>query len=167
MALEVIVIGAGIGGLALAQGLRRAGVEVAVYERDRTAADRLQGYRVHIDAAGSRALHGCLPPELFDAFVATCGRPSRGIGFYSHRLRELIWFGGDADPGADAVDRSRSASRASLRQVLLAGMADAVHFGRTFVRYRLRADGRVDACFDDGSVATGDVLVGADGGNSR
>jgi 2-polyprenyl-6-methoxyphenol hydroxylase-like FAD-dependent oxidoreductase len=88
--LRVIVIGAGIGGLALAHGLRRADIDVAVYERDRTPSHRLQGYRVHIDAAGSRALHACLPPELFDAFVATCGQPNRGIAFYSHRLRELI-----------------------------------------------------------------------------
>src|SRR5262245_21697705 len=167
MGLHVIVIGAGLGGLALGQGMRRAGVEVAVYERDRTATDRLQGYRVHIDSAGSRALHACLPPELFHAFVATCGQPNRGIGFYTHRLRELIWFGGDVDPVADPVDSFKSASRISLRQVLLTGLADVVHFGKTFVRYHVRADGRVDAYFDDGSVATGDVLVGADGGNSR
>jgi len=34
--LHVIVIGGGIGGLCLAQGLKRAGMSVAVYERDRT-----------------------------------------------------------------------------------------------------------------------------------
>ena len=32
--LRVLVIGAGLGGLCLAQGLRKAGVDVAVYERD-------------------------------------------------------------------------------------------------------------------------------------
>ena len=60
--LHVIVIGGGIGGLCLAQGLKRAGISVAVYERDRTLTDRLQGYRVHINPSGSRALHACLPP---------------------------------------------------------------------------------------------------------
>jgi flavin-dependent dehydrogenase len=55
--LHVLVIGGGIGGLCLAQGLRQAGVSVAVYERDRTRADWLQGYRIHINPAGSKALH--------------------------------------------------------------------------------------------------------------
>jgi 2-polyprenyl-6-methoxyphenol hydroxylase-like FAD-dependent oxidoreductase len=32
--LRVLVIGAGLGGLCLAQGLRKAGVDVAVSERD-------------------------------------------------------------------------------------------------------------------------------------
>ena len=38
--LHVVIVGGGIGGLCLAQGLRRAGVSVAVYERDRTAIGR-------------------------------------------------------------------------------------------------------------------------------
>ena len=76
--LHVLIVGGGIGGLALAQGLKKSGVSVAVYERDRTPSDRAQGYRVHIDPAGSLALHECLTPELFDAFARTCGQPSQG-----------------------------------------------------------------------------------------
>jgi 2-polyprenyl-6-methoxyphenol hydroxylase-like FAD-dependent oxidoreductase len=33
---HVVIIGGGIGGLTLAQGLRQAGISTAVYERDRT-----------------------------------------------------------------------------------------------------------------------------------
>ena len=32
--MQVAIVGAGIGGLALAQGLKQAGVEVRLYERD-------------------------------------------------------------------------------------------------------------------------------------
>ena len=35
--LDVVIVGGGIGGLPLAQGLKKSGVRVAVYERDRTA----------------------------------------------------------------------------------------------------------------------------------
>ena len=53
--LQVLISGGGIGGLTLAQGLKKSGVSVAVYERDRTTTDRVQGYRVHINPAGSLA----------------------------------------------------------------------------------------------------------------
>jgi 2-polyprenyl-6-methoxyphenol hydroxylase-like FAD-dependent oxidoreductase len=66
----VVVVGGGTGGLCLAHGLRRAGIDVAVYERDRTRRDGLHGYRVGISPDGSRALHACLPAELYDTFVA-------------------------------------------------------------------------------------------------
>ena len=79
--LHVIIIGGGIGGLALAQGLKKSGVSVAVYERDRTRTDRVQGYRVHINPAGSLALHECLPPPLFEAFTRTCGKRSGASAF--------------------------------------------------------------------------------------
>jgi 2-polyprenyl-6-methoxyphenol hydroxylase-like FAD-dependent oxidoreductase len=163
----VIVVGGGIGGLALAQGLRRRGLAVAVFERDRSPADRLQGYRVHINTEGSRALHACLPREIFAAFLATCGQPNTGIGIATHRLRELIWFG-DTRPNdpSDAIDGVKSASRVSLRQVLLAELSEVVHFGKSFSYYEHTDDGQVIARFADGSTARGDVLVGADGASS-
>jgi salicylate hydroxylase len=43
---HVIIIGGGIGGLTLAQGLKKNGISCAVYERDLSRADRLQGYRI-------------------------------------------------------------------------------------------------------------------------
>ena len=97
--LHVLIIGGGIGGLTLAQGLKKSGVSVAVYERDRTMTDRVQGYRVHINPAGSLALHECLPPELFEAFARTCGKPSRGYSL-CHRAHE----------GADFVRHDQSSA---------------------------------------------------------
>jgi 2-polyprenyl-6-methoxyphenol hydroxylase-like FAD-dependent oxidoreductase len=47
----VIVAGAGPGGLALAQGLRRRGVDAVVYQRDSAVDTRRQGYRLHLDVA--------------------------------------------------------------------------------------------------------------------
>jgi 2-polyprenyl-6-methoxyphenol hydroxylase-like FAD-dependent oxidoreductase len=50
--LEVLIIGAGTGGLCLAHGLVASDLKV----RDQTPTDRLQGYRLHISATGNRAL---------------------------------------------------------------------------------------------------------------
>ena len=87
---HVAVIGGGIGGLTLAQGLRKDGISVAVYERDLAVTSRLQGYRVHINPAGSRALHGCLPPHLFDAFDRTCGASGRALHFLTEHMDTLL-----------------------------------------------------------------------------
>jgi salicylate hydroxylase len=167
--LHVVIIGGGIGGLTLAQGLKKSGVSVAVYERDRARTDRVQGYRVHINPTGGRALHECLPPHLLEAFTRTCGKPSGGIRFVTERMKLLLALGFD-DPEqliGSGVASHRSVSRITLRQVLLSGLDDIVHFGKTFVRYEETLTGRIVAHFEDGTAAEGDVLVAADGGGSR
>jgi salicylate hydroxylase len=164
---HVVIIGGGIGGLCLAHGLQQAGVNATVYERDRAITDRLQGYRVHISPKGSRALHDCLPPALFEAFAATCGRPPRAFRMLTERMQTLISVGGFHEPdGGDAVEQHRSVNRITLRQVLLSGLGERVQFGKTFVRYETHGD-RVVAFFEDGSSVEGDMLVAADGGGSR
>jgi salicylate hydroxylase len=168
--LHVIVIGGGIGGLTLAQGLKKSGVTVAVYERDRTPSDRVQGYRVHINPAGSLALHECLPAHLFEAFTRTCGKRSGGMRFLTEQMRVVLSLNlADAPQLAPSneVAQHRSVSRITLRQVLLSGLDDVVHFGKTFTHYEESATGRVIAHFEDGTTAEGDVLVAADGGGSR
>ncbi|WP_436759700.1 FAD-dependent oxidoreductase [Streptosporangium sp. V21-05] len=166
--LDVLVVGGGIGGLALAQALLPSGVNVQVYERERDAADWVRGYRIHLNQIGSRALHRCLPGPLWEAFLATSGHPGPGFGFHTHRLRELVFVeegvmtGGAADPSGGQY----AVSRTTLRRLLLAGLEGVVHHGRTFRRYEVRPDGRIVAFFADGTSATGDVLVGADGANS-
>jgi len=164
---HVLIIGGGIGGLCLAQGLKKAGLSVMVYERDRSLTDRVQGYRVHINPAGSRALHACLPPHLFDIFDRTCGKPSNAVRFMTEQMKVLLALDGSLIKQHDPVAQHRSVSRIMLRRVLLAGLDDVVHLGKTFARYEERADGRVVAHFEDGSSAEGDVLVAADGGGSR
>jgi 2-polyprenyl-6-methoxyphenol hydroxylase-like FAD-dependent oxidoreductase len=162
--LHVVIIGGGIGGLCLAQGLKKAGVSASVYERDRTPTSRLQGYRIRISPRGGRALRDCLPPDLWTAFVGTCGRSPDSFRLLTHRMEVLIRVEvpEDSDEG-----RNYSASRAGLRRVLLSGLDDIVHFDRAFTRYESAPDGRITAFFEDGTSATGDLLVGADGGNSR
>ena len=52
--------------------------------------------------------------------------------------------------------------RATLRQILLAGLYDCLHYGKSLGRYTSDQTG-VTAYFSDGTTARGKLLVGADG----
>lgn len=166
MSMHVLVVGGGIGGLALAQRLRRSGVSVAVYERDAAPASRPQGYRIHLDAEGHRALAECLPGNLFDLYVATSNQPPRNpqAVFYDHHFTQTGAAGaraGDLPP-----DRAPTAvNRLTLRQVLLSGLDDVVRWDHELVAFDEHKGG-VLATFANGETARGDVLVAADGINS-
>jgi 2-polyprenyl-6-methoxyphenol hydroxylase-like FAD-dependent oxidoreductase len=166
----VLVIGAGLGGLCLAQGLRQAGVDVAVYERDEGLVVRKQGHRVHLDSRGEQALRECLQPRLYDLFLATRGQPSRGVALFRVVEGQLQEGGTRPFPESgndEFVTVGSAVDRLTLRQILLAGLDDVVHFNKAFVRYEQQEDGRVCACFTDGTKAIGNVLVAADGVGSR
>ena len=159
-----MIIGGGTGGMCLAHGLKQAGVSVAVYERYGSRRDGLYGYRVGIDPTGNRALKECLPPELFETFVATCARTPRHFNILTQNMRSTASF--ELRDDSDDVNSERSVSRSTLRQVLFTGMDDVVHYGKVFTRYEQNPDGTVTAFFADGTAATGDVLVAADGTRS-
>jgi 2-polyprenyl-6-methoxyphenol hydroxylase-like FAD-dependent oxidoreductase len=165
---HILVVGGGLGGLCLAQGLRQAGVSVAVYERDATPLIRKQGYRLHIDARGANGLRACLPSELFELFTATASPPGHQITVMNKHLKQLKVIG-----SRDGVDTTNLApfnagvDRLTLHEILLAGLDGIVSFGKEFSQYEQQADGSVQASFADGTVARGDVLVAADGVNSR
>ena len=166
------VAGGGLGGLCLAQGLLKAGIDVTVYERDADLAVRRQGYRLHVDARAGRALEQCLPPESFAVFQATCGDASTRLTVMSERLHimseqrlsEQGSAGSGADPYAPAT-LSTSVNRQTLREVLAAGLDGRLVFGSELVRYEAGQDG-VRLHFADGRQAEADLLVGADGVNS-
>ena len=164
--LHVIVAGGGIGGLCLAQGLKKAGISVAVYERDRHPDARAQGYRLNIEPVGSRALHACLPPALWELLVATAGDPGPRMGVFDERLRELMQED-ERSTGDDPADGHHAMSRVILRRLLLMGLENVVRFDKRLVRYEQTGRHAVTAFFSDGSSSTGQLLVGADGVRSR
>ena len=130
-AFHVLIIGGGLGGLTLAQGLKKAGISVAVYERDRSSNDRLQGYRIHIEPQGNRALYACLPHELFHAYRATAGTGGNGLRIITVQLQEICFFPAHAS-NTDPEKLDLSVSRITLRQVLLCGLDEIVHFNKAF-----------------------------------
>ncbi|MFC6086715.1 FAD-dependent oxidoreductase [Sphaerisporangium aureirubrum] len=159
---HILIIGGGLGGLCLAQGLAATGLSAAVYERDAGPAVRGQGYRITLKQDGVRALRACLPEHLAELCAATAIRSATTMTFLDERLVPKF-----AKPIPDQADSDAGfgVNRLTLREILLTGLPGNVHFGKQFQRYETR-DGRVVAHFADGTSATGDLLVGADGTGS-
>lgn len=156
---RILIAGGGVGGLALAQALRRGDVDVAVYEQDPTPKVRNQGYRIHIDGNGNAALRTCLPAETLDLVRRTSGVNDDVVAGYTHQLQQVMaqTFPGITDDVITNVDRH------TFRRGLLTGLAETVHFGRTVAGYRVTGSGRVRVEFAEGGTDEGDLLVGADG----
>lgn len=83
---HILIVGGGIGGLALAQGLKKHRISYTVFERDPSPVARAQGYRLRISGNGAVALHECLDKEIWDLFERICADMKLGGG---NRLNAL------------------------------------------------------------------------------
>lgn len=160
--VNVLIAGGGLAGLALAQGLRKNGHTVRVFERDRNL-DRKQGYYLHMNPYGGEALRALLPDDLYQLYVATsrttyARRESVVLNDQFDELSSQPHLGppDTADPPHTGVHRR------TLRQILSARLGDALETGVAVTGFTEDADG-VTAILGDGREVRGDVLVGADG----
>lgn len=78
MSAHVLIIGAGLGGLTLAHGLKKAGIKVSIFERDTGNDFRAQGYRIRLWGEAILALQYCLTDETFALFKETCADTKSG-----------------------------------------------------------------------------------------
>jgi 2-polyprenyl-6-methoxyphenol hydroxylase-like FAD-dependent oxidoreductase len=138
--LKAMIVGAGTGGLCLAQGLKSNGIPVEVFERDHSPCDRQQGYRLGINRTGNRALKECLPDSLFEELVKSSCKPSQGVSFLDERLKQLLVID-IRETSPESVDCERPISRIALRHILLQGLDEIVHFGKKFVAFEDALDG--------------------------
>ncbi|MBE2999649.1 FAD-dependent monooxygenase [Nocardiopsis sp. HNM0947] len=155
--MRVVVIGAGVGGLALAAGLVERGVQVEVHERD----ERLSG-------AGGVGLYpnGVAALNELGVEVDDLGRPIDVLETRDTKGR--VTLGIDVALIAEHLGfTARTVPRRALLDRLSQDLPDGVlHFGRECTGVRLHADGTASAVFSDGTRSTGDVVVGADGPDS-
>jgi 2-polyprenyl-6-methoxyphenol hydroxylase-like FAD-dependent oxidoreductase len=169
--MHVIIIGGGLGGLCLAQGLKKEGISFSIFERDASKNARRQGYRLRINPDGSGALKANLPEIVWKLFQDTCAKNIFGYTSIDGATAKVLERSGGVNRARGPAPRGSAsdvytADRATLRDVLLTGLEDSVQFGMTFVRYEEKGD-KVVAHFSDGTSVEGDLLVGADGVHSR
>jgi 2-polyprenyl-6-methoxyphenol hydroxylase-like FAD-dependent oxidoreductase len=162
--MHVVIAGGGVGGLCLAQGLRKSGISCAVYERN--PGITWSGYLLHMNADGGNGLRRCLPDHLYQLYLQTSREtPRRDLLVILDSLGNELTTKAHHGPPNDPIVPHTTVHRRTLCQIMLSGIEDRVHFGRESVGYRLSGDG-VTLDLADGGTANGDVLVAADGINS-
>lgn len=155
---RVLVIGGGIAGTATALALHKAGLDVGVYEAHPDSAEDLGAF-LTLASNGMRAL------AQLDAGAAVTA-----LGFPLTSMRVLDGTGAELaktpiGEAADPLLRYRCLRRGDLSSGLQAEAARRgidVRHGARLASVVEDADG-VTAHFADGSRATGDLLIGADG----
>lgn len=162
--LKVTIIGAGIGGLVLAQVLHSApGIRLSCYERYKAIDDRVVGFRVMLSGTTLSMLKRKLKADIWADLAFGIGEQPEGgekIEFFKGNGNKMLTW--DSDPTKDQY----SVSRWHLREALVKE-ASFVRTGISFERYEVLPNGRVRAFFSDGSTDECDLLVGADGTNSN
>lgn len=185
----ILILGAGISGLALAQGLLKSNIPFRIFERDAHFNLRAQGYRVRIIGPGIEALQSVLTADLYSRFEASCAinaQGGMGVSSWLHASSadesENPFFSKGGAPSAGGPPNSGpgsrqwegpeggleplNADRIVLRSTLIRGLEGYIEFGKEFSRYEITPSS-VTIHFCDGSEAHGSLLVGADGASSR
>ena len=126
MSEQIAIIGAGIGGLTLAQGLKRLKIPFIIFEKDQTTNFRAQGYRIRLNPQGASVLKSNLTIDLWNLFELTCaielanrGPPAAIDGLTGQK--KLMRGGPPPRPPVDPQTGlgSYSVDRTLLRQILL------------------------------------------------
>jgi FAD-dependent urate hydroxylase len=161
---KALIAGGGIAGPVTAMALQRAGIDSVVYEAYDTSAGLDAGAFLTVAVNGLDAL------RMLDAHepVLDAGFPTRSIEFFSGTGKRL----GEVPIGGALPDGTvtHTIKRADLYRVL---HDEAIHrgirieHGKRLVDAEATPDGGVVTRFEDGTQATGDLLIGADGIHSR
>src|SRR5439155_27057857 len=156
--LAIAVVGAGMGGLAVAATLRRFGMDVRIYEQAPRFARIGAGIQMMPNSMKVLRQIG-IEPRL------------RGISFAPSSHLNRVWDTGEITRELPMPESLYGAPylcmhRADLHEALPSALpADIVHLGKKLVGLdQTRA--RVTLRFEDGTSAAADAVVGADGVHS-
>ncbi|MCA1774020.1 MAG: FAD-dependent monooxygenase, partial [Halomonas sp.] len=158
--LNVLVIGAGMGGLSAALAFQQQGHRVRVIERVETI--RPVGAAISLWSNGVKVMHQLGLGSTIEKLSGSMDH----MRYLSHGGQVLTDF--SLTPLFEEVNqRACPIARAALQQTLLDAVgAEHIQLGRTCPDYTQNADG-ITAHFDDGESLNADLLIVADGTHSR
>ena len=160
MHTAVTIIGAGLGGLTLARVLQVRGLSAVIFEADASAGARVQGGMLDIhDDTGQAALSSADLLDQFRALIHTGGQATRVL---DQKGQVLLDEPDDPESGRPEI------LRGDLRRLLLESLLPGtVQWGRKVTSVVPLDNGKHVITFADGSTATAELLVGADGAWSK
>ncbi|KAK7177575.1 FAD binding domain protein [Paraphaeosphaeria sporulosa] len=158
--MHILIIGAGLGGLTLAQPLRKQGISYEVFERDEDQNGRFQGWAIALHNIVEEFL-SALPPDMPGLREST-----NHLAPLDLRHQFAYYYGGRE--GCFGLEDSPDqpfirAERSRLRKWLLTNIP--VQWSKSLTDIEQDDEG-VTVRFKDGSSARGDIVVGADGVHS-
>lgn len=159
---KIAIIGGGPGGLVLARLLQLKGADIEVYERDNHKEARSQGATLDLhEASGLEALRRA---GLLEAFYKY-HRPDAGKLRVMDEDMHILYDEHTGEKGA-AEDRPEI-DRADLRMILLDSLkAGTIIWESQFVSMSPQGEGW-QLQFKNGTAAYADIVIAADGANSK
>ncbi len=153
----ITIVGAGMGGLTLASVLHQNGIAAVVYEADFSASSRHQGgmLDIHQDT-GQAALQAAGLLEAFGKLTLENGDAMR-----------ILDKTGAVRMTDDGNGLRPEIARGPLRDLLLSSLPPGVVRWNARVTGISKLENEFNLSFADGSVATTETLIGADGAWSR
>lgn len=168
MSVAIAIIGGGIGGLALASGLRRRGISAKIYERAAEPSEISAGIAFGPNGAAAMNL---LSPEVFSLMTSASTHNHQR----NSTMNDSTWitFRHGAEEGklvssVSTLDARRTGLNSVSRAVFHNGLSellpsDWLHFNKSLINMVKMADGRFKLQFADGSTTLADAVIGCDG----